>query len=154
MQPPDYKVSRSVVINAPAEIIFPYINNSQKMNDWMPWIEMDPQVKMNLSGPAEGVGSISAWESTGQMGTGKSTIVESIPNQVVRTQIDYVKPMAMNQISEITLVSQATGTQVTWSVAGKNGFINRIFCLFMNMDKYIGSEFEKGLTKLKATIEN
>lgn len=153
IQSPEYKVSRSVVINASAETIFPFINSSEKMNVWMPWIDMDPSVKMTVSGPAEGVGSISAWDSTGDMGTGLSTVIESVPHQVVRTKIDYLKPMEMSQISEITLAPQASGTLVTWSVAGKNSLIPRIFCLFSSIDGHVGPAFEKGLSKLKTTIE-
>lgn len=41
-------------------------------------------------------------------------------------------------------------TVVTWSMSGKNNFIARAFCLFVNMDKMVGGEFEKGLENLKS----
>jgi hypothetical protein len=37
--------------------------------------------------------------------------------------------------------------------AGKNNFIGRAVCLFMDMDKMVGGEFEKGLNQLKSIVE-
>ena len=39
------------------------------MNAWNPWSEIDPQVQMSFSGPEEGVGSKTSWNSEGEMGT-------------------------------------------------------------------------------------
>ncbi len=152
-QSEDFTVSRELLIKTTPEIIFPYINNSQKSNEWMPWQESDPNAKMIYSGPDEGVGSTTTWDSTGNMGTGKAEVVESIPNQRVRTQLSYTKPMNMEQLAEITLTPSAQGTMVKWSVTGKNSFVGRIFCFFFNMDKMVGGEFEKGLNKLKGKVE-
>lgn len=153
IQPSEYKISRRLLIHAQPEVLFSYINNSKKMNEWMPWAEEDPQVQMSYSGPDEGIGSISSWDSAGTMGTGKSTIIESIANSSTKTRIDYFKPMEMIQMSDMLLTPQAEGTMVSWAVTGQNGFMNRVFCVFMNMDKYIGGKFEKGLSKLKNLVE-
>lgn len=153
LQPSHFEITREMQMNAAAEQIFPYINNSRKANDWMPWKESDPSVKMVYSGPEEGVGSVSTWDGEGQMGTGKAEVVESVSNKSVKTQLTYTKPMEMSQLAEISLAPQASGTVVRWSVTGENTFIGRFFCLFMNMDKMVGSEFEKGLTKLKGIVE-
>lgn len=44
---------------------------------------------------------------------------------------------------------------MTWSVKGKSPFIARVMCAlsFMNMDKYVGGMFEKGLLRLKNMVE-
>lgn len=153
-QSPDYSVSRQVVVKASAEKLFPYINNSKRTNDWMPWKDSDPNVQMTYSGPDEGVGSIASWDSQGQMGTGKAEVVESKVNESVKTKLTYTKPFEMIQMAEVSLTPQPDGTVVRWSVEGKNNFIGRIFCFFMGMDKMVGSEFEKGLNKLKSMIES
>jgi hypothetical protein len=36
---------------------------------------------------------------------------------------------------------------------GKNGFVERAICLFMNMDDMVGGDFEKGLANLKSIVE-
>ena len=38
-------------------------------------------------------------------------------------------------------------------MTGHNGFIAKAFCLFMNMDKMIGDQFEKGLAEMKVAAE-
>lgn len=152
-QSPEMHISREVTIKASPDAIFPYINNSKKANDWMPWKEQDPNLKMVFSGPEEGVGSKSSWNSTGQMGVGEALVVESVPNQVVKTQLTYTKPMEMSQLAEVSLTPAPDGTTVRWSVTGKNTFVGRLMCVFMNMDKMVGGEFEKGLNQLKAIVE-
>ncbi len=147
------KISRELLVKAKPETIFPYINNSKKTDEWMPWRDSDPGAKMNYSGPEEGVGSMSKWDSPGKMGAGQAVIVESTPQRVVKTQLTYTRPMQMSQLAEISLTPQDGGTLVRWSVTGKNNFVGRIFCFFMNMDKMVGGEFEKGLAKLKALVE-
>ncbi|MES2803837.1 MAG: SRPBCC family protein [Bdellovibrionota bacterium] len=152
-QPADYKISRELAIKATPEVLFPYINNSKKANEWMPWKDSDPGIKMEFSGPDEGVGSISSWNSDGQMGVGTATVVESTLHQSVKTKLVTEKPMAMEQLADISLTPAGDSTVVNWTVTGKNNFIARIFCVFMDMDKMVGPEFEKGLNTLKATVE-
>jgi hypothetical protein len=42
---------------------------------------------------------------------------------------------------------------VTWSMAGQNNFMAKAVHLFMDMDKMIGGNFEKGLAQMKAVVE-
>lgn len=154
MQSPDYEIARETLIFATPDLIFPYINNSKLMNEWMPWKDSDPQVSMSYSGPDEGIGSVSSWESSGQMGVGSAEIIESIPNEKVTTKLVYVKPMEMAQTAYMVLAPDVSGTKIRWSVKGKNDFFGRLFCLFMNMDKNVGAEFEKGLQNLKLKVES
>lgn len=151
-QPAHYSVSREKLIKASPEVIFPHINNSQKMNDWMPWKDQDPNLQMSYSGPAEGVGSVSSWSGE-KMGDGQSEVVESIPNQKVTSKLTYTRPMDMKQMAIVTLTPSAEGTNVKWEIEGENSFLGRFMCLFANMDKMVGGEFEKGLAKLQATVE-
>ncbi|MGE0172983.1 MAG: SRPBCC family protein [Oligoflexales bacterium] len=153
-QPSDYTVSREVTINAPAEAVFPYVNESQKMNSWNPWTEIDPNAKITFSGPEGGVGAATSWEGGDQLGTGTATVTESVPNQLVRTKLAYVKPFEMVQDSSVELTpAPGSTTRVKWSVNGHNTFVSRIFCVFMNMDEMVGGTFEKGLGKLKTMVE-
>ncbi len=153
-QPNEMIIAREITMNATPEVIFPHINNSEKADAWMPWRESDPAVKLAYSGPKEGVDSKSSWTSTGKMGTGEAVVVESIPNQIVKIQLTYTKPMVMSQLAEISLIPTEGGrTLVRWSVSGNNNFISKIFGVLMNVEKMVGSEFEKGLLKLKNTVE-
>lgn len=153
IQPGEYTVSREITINAPVEKIFPYLNNQKLAEKWGPWLEVDPNAKMNYSGPDEGVGARTNWDSSGQLGTGSATIVESVPNQRVGIKLEYTKPMNMTQDSVYLVTSSGTQSVVTWKVQGQNGFMGRVMCVFMNMDKMVGGMFEKGLSNLKTLVE-
>ncbi len=152
-RPAELAIDRVIVISATPEVIFPHINNSQKANEWMPWQATDAGLKMIYAGPAEGVGSKSSWDSSGQMGAGEALVVESVPSQVVKTQLTYTKPFQMSQLAEISLTPENGGTRVKWAVTGKNGFVFRLMGIFMNCDKLIGDQFEKGLANLKSKVE-
>lgn len=153
-QPSAYTISRSIIINASPEALFPYINSAQLSFSWMPWKDMDNQIEMTYDGPNEGVGSKGSWKSKGKMGVGESTIIESIPNKSTQIKIIYTEPFEMNQISDMTLIPVVNGTKVQWGVKGNNNAIGRFFCLFSNLDKMVGTNFELGLEKLKSLIEN
>lgn len=153
MKPAQYLVSREMVMKAKPEQIFPHLNNSKKANDWMPWKEADPTAPMTYTGPEEGVGATTSWDSKGKMGTGKAEVVDTTPNKSVKTKITYTKPMQMNQLAEISLTPTPEGTTVKWTVTGENSFFGRFMCMFFDMDKMVGGLFEKGLSSLKSRVE-
>ena len=78
-------------------------------------------------------------------------ITESRPNELILIDLEFLKPFAARNIAEFTFKPQGDQTLVTWTMSGKNKFIAKIFCSFMNMDKMIGKEFEKGLASMKAS---
>jgi hypothetical protein len=38
-------------------------------------------------------------------------------------------------------------------MTGENNFISKVMCVFMDMDKMIGPDFERGLAAMKAAAE-
>lgn len=153
LQPSDYVISREVTIRAPAEKVFPYLNNAKLAANWSPWSELDPKAKMSFSGPDEGVGSRTSWADGEKLGTGSATIIESVANQSVRIKLEYAKPFEMTQDAAYSIKSSGGETKVVWSVQGKNTFMGRVMCAFGNMDKMVGGIFEKGLLNLKNLVE-
>jgi hypothetical protein len=154
IQPSEYLIAREILIKASPDVIFPFINNPKKVGEWMPWKEMDPHVQVTYEGPEEGIGSKSVWNSPGKMGIGEALVVESNSGQNVKTLLNYVKPMPMSQMAEITLNESASGTIVQWSVTGKNNFMGRLYCIFQHLDQMIGDHFEAGLANLKNYVES
>ncbi len=75
-------VARSVVINAPEYVVFPYLNNLHSFNDWSPWAARDPQLQATFSGPDQGKGAKMDWTSSVRsVGDGSITITESNPSR-------------------------------------------------------------------------
>lgn len=153
LQPAQFRVERSIVIAASPADVFPQVNDLRKAQVWSPWLKFDPTAKTTFEGPAEGTGASSTWAGNSQVGEGRQTITESRPNELVRIKLDFIKPLESTCTAEFTLKPEGSQTRVAWAMFGENGFVAKAFCLFMNQDKMIGGEFEKGLTDLKALVE-
>lgn len=153
LKPSHFRVSREIMVYASPEAIFPFVNEPRKVDEWSPWTEMDPTVKMEYSGPAGGIGAVASWKDAKQMGTGSATVVESVPGKLVKTKLVYTKPFNMEQMAQFDLEPSPEGTLVRWSVEGESNFVGRFFCLFKDMEKMIGGTFDKGLAKLRVKVE-
>lgn len=152
-QPADYRVTRTATIAAPPAVVFAQVDDLRKWEAWSPWAKMDPAMKVTYTGPAAGVGAVSGWAGNSEVGEGRMTITESRPSELIRFHLEFIKPMAGTSASEFTFKPEGNQTLVTWTMTGKNNFIGKAFCLFMNMDKMVGGQFEQGLARLKSVAE-
>ncbi|HKY62880.1 MAG TPA: SRPBCC family protein [bacterium] len=152
-RPATFQVTRSISVAAPPEAVFAQVNDLHRWAVWNPWGKLDPAMKVGYEGPAAGTGAVYSWVGNSQVGEGKMTILESRPNERIRIQLDFYKPMAGTSLAEFTFKPEGEKTTVSWSVSGKNNFIAKAMGLFMNMDKMIGDQFDKGLADLKSIAE-
>jgi hypothetical protein len=120
---------------------------------WNPWEKIDPNMKLTYEGPPAGVGASYAWVGNKDVGEGRMTITAARPHESVQFKLEFFKPMTGTSDAEFTFKPQGSQTEVTWSMTGKNNFIAKAFCLFVNMDRMIGGNFEKGLAELKTIAE-
>lgn len=154
LQPSEFRIARSATLAAPAQTVFAQVNDLRAWQAWSPWAKMDPQAKITFAGPATGGGSSYSWVGNNAVGAGTMTITESRPDERVRFRLDFEKPMKGTNTAEFTFAPSASGgTMVMWSMEGRNNFIGRAFCLFMNMDKMVGTQFEQGLENLRGIVE-
>lgn len=153
-QPSTYRVERSITIAVPPAVPFAQVNELKKWQPWSPWEKMDPAMKRTFSGPDAGVGATYAWEGNSEVGTGRMTVLESRPAELIRIKLEFFKPMEGVSEAAFAFKPAAGGTAVTWSMTGANNYLAKVFCLFMNMDKMIGGDFEKGLASLKTVSES
>jgi hypothetical protein len=110
-------------------------------------------MKLTYDGPAEGAGASYTWSGNNKVGEGRTTITESRPNDLVRLKLEFVRPFTATNDVEFTFRSEGDQTSVTWDMTGRNNFMSKAFCLFVNMDRMVGGDFEKGLAQLKAVVE-
>ncbi len=81
------------------------------------------------------------------------TLTESRASDLVRITIEFLRPFKATNVAEFTFQPQGQHTLATWSMTGRNNFMLKAFGLFMNMDKMVGGDFEKGLASLKTVVE-
>jgi hypothetical protein len=154
MQPNEFRIARSLVINASADAVYNYVNEPKKMETWSPWSKLDPNAKMTYSGPEYGIGAAVTWFGNNEMGEGTETIIDTIPNEVVKTRLDFIRPMQATHTGEF-IIKQKNDTQVevTWVMSGTHNFIAKAMSIVFNCDAIVGANFEEGLNNLKTILE-
>ncbi|WP_170404958.1 SRPBCC family protein [Ruegeria arenilitoris] len=146
------EVSRSIVIDAPPAAIFPYVNSMQETEKWSPWLERDPATQLTYSGPEAGVGNALNWSSEHQqVGTGSQEIIESVPDQTVRTALDFGSMGTAT--ASFDLVPEGDRTQVTWGFVTDLGLNPMARWMGLMMDEWVGGDYERGLSNLKVLVE-
>lgn len=152
-RPNSFRVQRSVTINAPAEKIFPQVNDLRAQQTWSPWEAKDPGMVRTYSGAQSGVGAKYEWKGNKQVGHGRMEVVESTPPTKLMMKLDFLEPFPANNMAEFILEPRGDSTVVTWAIYGPSPFMSKLMGIFMNIDTMIGKEFETGLANLKAQME-
>ncbi len=152
-RPSDFRVSRSATIAAPAAAVFAQVNDLHQWEAWSPWAKIDPAMKQTYEGAPTGVGSSYTWSGNNEVGEGRSTIVESRPNELVKFKLEFVRPFAGTNDVEFSFQPAGDKTTVTWAMSGKNNFMGKAVGLVMDCEKMCGDQFEQGLASLKAIVE-
>ncbi|MEK4034381.1 SRPBCC family protein [Methylocystis sp. IM3] len=154
LQPDTFRIARSAVVDAPPERIYPLINDLHNWERWSPWSKLDPAQVVTYDGSPLGAGAIMSWSGDKKVGAGKMKIAESSQNERIRIKIQFLKPMkAIHDVQFDLKPISETRTEVVWTMSGKNEFIGKAMHAFMNMDKMVGAQFERGLADLKALVE-
>lgn len=153
LQPSEAQITRSLRVSAPIETVFAQFNDPRLLDVFSPWLKPDPNVKKTFEGPATGVGAVFAWEGNREVGAGRMTIIESVPNEVVRYQMEFLKPMHSFAKTEFAVKQEGSEIVVTETMYMHKNFLSKAFGLFCNMDKMIGSKFEETLAGMKQVVE-
>lgn len=152
LQPASFRIERTAQIAAPAPVVFAQVNDFGTWKSWSPY-ERDPAMKKTFEGPPAGIGASYAWSGNDEVGEGRATIVESRPSELVRIKLEFLRPFAATNTAEFTFKQAGNGTAVTWALMGERNFVAKAVCLFMDMDKMVGGDFEKGLAQLGAAVK-
>lgn len=150
--PRQVPVERSVVIAAPPEEVFPYLNSLQRAAEWSPWLGIDPEVQLAYEGPEEGVGNTLAWVSEHpNVGSGRQEITASEPNSRVESSLEFGD--MGTAMAWFALEPEGTGTRVTWGMMADMGMNPVGRWMGLMMDRWVGADYERGLANLKALVE-
>lgn len=154
-KPDSFTVRRSAVMQAPAERIFPLIDDFQQWANWSPWENRDPAMKRSFSGSASGKGAVYAWDGNKNVGSGRMEILDASQPSKILIKLDFFKPFEGHNTAEFTFAPEreASATNVIWVMRGPSRFVTKVMQVFMNFDAMIGRDFEAGLANLKKLVE-
>ncbi len=148
-RPSEYRIERSVVVHAEPQNVFPSVVMFRRWDQWSPWAKLDPNMKVEFGGPKGGLGSTYSWKGNDKVGEGKMTMTGALKDQVVVIKLDFVKPWEQTADVRFDFEPVPDGTRVTWVMSGKYDFVGKLFAVFMDMDRTVGPDLEKGLAALK-----
>jgi uncharacterized protein YndB with AHSA1/START domain len=152
-KPDTFRVERSTTIKAPADKVFPLINDLRTWTSWSPYEKKDPAMKRTFGATTHGKGAVYAWEGNKEIGQGSMEITDSTSPSKVTLKLDFVKPFEAHNVVDFTLQPEGDSTKVTWAMHGPAPFISKVMQVLINMDKMVGGDFEAGLANLRAIAE-
>jgi hypothetical protein len=153
LRPAAMRVERHAVIAAAPADVFAEVNDFHRWLAWSPWEKMDPTMQRSFEGEATGPGAVYGWNGNRRVGSGRMTLLESRPAELIRIKLEFFKPMAGVCQAEFSFKPEGETTMITWSMTGKNSYLCRIVSLFISLDKMLGNQFEEGLTNLRRLAE-
>lgn len=154
-QPSEFYIARSRTLKKgiTKKQVFAKTADLHENSKWNPWQLVDPTQTLVVEGTPCTVGHSCAWKGK-ETGQGKMTIVEiQEPNYVV-LRLDFVKPFPSTATSKILVEElEKDVVTVTWSLTGRNeSLFNKVLSLVFNVDRMVGSEYEKGLMNLETLL--
>ena len=151
-RPNSFRIERSSSVKAAPDRITANINDFHRWSEWSPWEHLDPAMKRTYAGSVNGKGAVYEWTGNKKVGAGRMEILDVAPEKIT-IKLDFYRPFKAENITEFILTPADGDTRVTWALQGPSPFISKVFGLFMNMDKMVGADFERGLSGLKQVSE-
>ena len=148
-----YTVQRSITIDAAPDRVYEQIASFHNWRNWSPWEDIDPDLTRTYAGAESGTGAIYGWSGNRRAGQGRMEITEATPPSRVQVDLAFEKPWKARNDTWFTIEPQGSGSRVTWSMKGQKSLMTTVMGLFRSMDQFLGPDFEKGLARLKATVE-
>jgi hypothetical protein len=140
-------VARRVLIDAPAELIFPDVGTVATWPEWTDWNkESDPEYDPKPEGPNK-----LTWTKS-QGGPGEQVITESDPAKGIKYKIEIDGGKFLVE-GRLAFKADGTRTYVTWidSMDFMHSYVGRYMGATMNM--MLGPKIEKSLLSLKRRSE-
>jgi uncharacterized protein YndB with AHSA1/START domain len=148
-----YTVERSATIDAPPARIYDQIADFHNWTRWSPWEDVDPELTRTYSGAESGIGAVYNWSGNRKAGQGRMEIIDAVEPSKVQIDLVFEKPWKARNDTVLTIRPEGSGSRVTWSMTGKNTLVTKVMSIFTSMDKILGPDFEKGLSRLKTATE-
>ncbi len=150
----DISIKKEVVIKKSKQQVFDYIKLLKNQNEYSVWNKMDSNMKQTFTGTDGTVGFVSAWDGNKDVGKGAQTITNITDGQKIETDLHFIKPWESHSKAFMTTTAATDSTTtVSWGFNSKVPYPMNLMCLFTDMKKMLGEDYDKGLTSLKVILE-
>jgi effector-binding domain-containing protein len=152
--PKDVTISRSIIVNAQKASVMEQVTRFKNWPAWSPWQEKDSAMLITYSGTDGQPGSGYHWKGDEhKVGEGEMKNI-AVSDTGMTFDIDIIKPWTMHMPGSFTVKDTNGATKMTWSVTKHTDYPFNASNMFVNIDKYMGGDFEHGLDKLKKVVES
>ncbi|HMC16066.1 MAG TPA: SRPBCC family protein [Albitalea sp.] len=148
---PRFTVTRSIVVNAPADKVYALVADPRDWKQWSVWNKRDPGMQIDYSGPPSGAGAKWSWHSKSE-GNGAMTFTAAEPGKRVAFDL-FFSDFGTTSKGEFVFAPEGGGTRVTWTMNGDMGKNPLFHWIALGADGMVGKDFEAGLEGLKAVAE-
>lgn len=148
--PGRWHVERTVLIHAPAAVVYPPVAELAQWPLWTVWYARTPPPETRYTGPASGVGAVSEWRDA--RGHGRLTVTAAEPERGIAYDLLFDADMPTR--GRIALTPETGGTRVTWVFEGDAGLnpVARYFGFMVT--RAVADDFDHGLARLKRLCED
>jgi effector-binding domain-containing protein/uncharacterized protein YndB with AHSA1/START domain len=148
--PSKVSLERKITIDASPSVVYDLLNDLHNFKAWSPFASMDPTMQITYTGE-KGVGATYRWTSKGESGNGLMTITESVPNKLIKIQLEFENGRI--SFADWKIMEESGKTTLSWDFETDLGGspFKKYFGLFMG--SMLGPEYEKGLKSFKELVE-
>ncbi|MGI9222383.1 MAG: SRPBCC family protein [Woeseiaceae bacterium] len=149
--PQHARVVASIEIDARPATVFALVNDFDRVVLWSPWLETDPNARVEISGDDSGVGAKMSWDGL-VIGRGSQVIATSEPFNHIGTLINPGESAAARSWFDFS--DTGTSTVVDWTFETDYGYnlVGRYTALLLN--GVIRRDYEHGLQRLAELAES
>jgi hypothetical protein len=146
--PKSVHIERSAFVAASPSAVYTQLVSSQGFHSINPFVQMHPDLKITMTGPAQGIAATYAW--SGSAGTGSQTIVQLEPDAKVVMQLDM--GFRGKPVQTFLIKPSAIGSTVTWVQDADLGYNPIARMIGLTLDNKLGPVYERGLARLNQVL--
>jgi effector-binding domain-containing protein len=152
--PKRVNVEREITINRPSSAYFDKLGDYRFFNAvWNPWPRLDSAIKIDYSGESGKPGHRYDWDGNDKVRSGAMEIT-AMKQDTIEQKVYFGKNGSMGIAdARFSVTGNEAASSVKWQMGFDVPFMKRPMMMFMNMDKMMGPQFEKGLSDLKTEVE-
>jgi effector-binding domain-containing protein len=148
-----YTVTQSIVIEAPAPVVYQQIEDFKSWQNWNMQFKENNETSTVLGSQTKGVDAF--YKFTDADGEGKISTTGIEENKFMHLERTYKQWFASSTSQEsISLLTVEYGTQVTWQMNGEFGLVEKAYNSIFNnkMTVKIDEQYQQGLKNLDQVV--
>ncbi len=153
--PSGYKITRSIKITAPVDVVFDQTSIYGNWAGWSPWAKLDANAKYTIENDNQETGAAMSWVGNpDNVGTGGMVTSEIEKNKKFYYDLTFLVPFEMTSHGGFNYTQEGDSVILEWFDQGDFEFMARPMMLFMDLEAELGPQFEQGLADIKKICES